>query len=231
MEPNVGALLIRMWFWGHTLLIIRNLQNSIGNYSPHLCVGFLLFGALPPPPCPPSPPPPPPPPSPSPSPPPSSSSSSSTPPLPPLCSLTHSLHHHSLTTHSLTPSSLTHHALTHSVSRTHHHHHHHHSLTTVHHHPRTTHSLTQSHALIIRIITHSPPEDCKRDRFGAATFRKTVNATNTLSRRPSTGPATGRLAGHHPAEDTNATKRSLGGPRPAPRARGGLAGHRPPEDC
>ena len=35
---NIGALIIRIGFWAHfTILILRNHQNSIGNYSgPHI---------------------------------------------------------------------------------------------------------------------------------------------------------------------------------------------------
>ena len=33
LNPDVGAFIIRLGFWGHyTIIIIRNPQNSIGNY-------------------------------------------------------------------------------------------------------------------------------------------------------------------------------------------------------
>ena len=111
---------------------------------------------------------------PSPSPPPAPSP----PPPPPSLLFAHSLitlTHHALTTHS--PRTHSSSSLTHSLPTDHHHSSssltHHacrahsprthsssssysltHSLTTDHHHSLTTHSLTQSHALIIIIITH-----------------------------------------------------------------------------
>ena len=47
-EINVGALIIGLGFWGiyHTLIIIRNPQNSIGNYlGPHIKIRGLLTSA------------------------------------------------------------------------------------------------------------------------------------------------------------------------------------------